>query len=166
MFPFKAYCLGCRASSHFRCIFYIFQRHRQVIWLSEYLNKMSAYFIFKAYALRSTVASIHPAILDAFSIFRSTAGGGKYLKSNSVDWWIRTSLKRACYTWKTLQILGNTFCTSATLLLCSCRTRAHKPNDASIRTSKKALMPLKPSKFQGPLEKPHKFRLQLSSKYL
>ena len=94
MFPFKAYCLGCRASSHFRCIFYIFQRHRQVIWLSEYLNKMSAYFIFKAYALRSTVASIHPTILDAFSIFRSTAGGGKYLKSNSVDWWIRTSLKR------------------------------------------------------------------------
>ena len=43
---------------------------------------------------RSTVASIHPTILDAFSIFRSTAGGGKYLKSNSVDWWIRTSLKR------------------------------------------------------------------------
>ena len=44
--------------------------------------------------------------------------------------------------------------------------RAHKPNDASIRTSKKALMPLKPSKFQGPLEKPLKIRLQLSSKYL
>ena len=59
-------------------------------------------------------------------------------------------------------------CYSATLLVCSCRcrTRAHNPNDASIRTSKKALMPLKPSKFKGPLEKPPKFRLQVSSKYL
>ena len=86
---FKAHCLGCRAaildafSIHFRGTGG--GKYSKVIGLSHHLNKMSAYFIFKAYALRSTVASIHPAILDAFSIFRSTAGGGKYLKSNSVD---------------------------------------------------------------------------------
>ena len=72
-FLLKHIAWGCREAilNAFPIYFRGTGKYFKVIGLSEYLNEISAYFIFKAYAvlLRSTVSSIHPAILDAFSIF-------------------------------------------------------------------------------------------------